>query len=718
MTNLCSVPRVSLRRAVPAKGASVLAVLAWGVGALLVLAAPGCSKEQGEAAFCHGDGDCPAGARCVGGQCLPGEYQPLPQADLGPADDAAADAGEPDSGEPDGGPEDAAVDAGEDGGEDLGGGQIVPLELTWLEPGGGSRVEGEIELRFALRADLRLRPRLLTVTVDDVEAARLGRPDPQADVVVRLDTAAFPDGARRLAATILDDGGRTAESGPRFLIFLNHPQRLQLEQGRFFLGGEQVGLVGVEYTVPDDDAVLDADLAAMAAAGINLISTAAPAVEVEPAENTFTPEGCSAVSRLLDRAPAQGSSVLLVLPPYRAWPWLQPADPAAGAAAPLWDGKLRSALARRHANLLERCGWVGRDALAAVDVWRSPRPGSESERASSAAIQAWDAWSLARHGSAEARAAAWGAAATFTCGPAGDQPCPPPGEALCDPTAGGEAGPSAWVADYRAFTADAGRAALQDLAAKVKLAAPSLLIAAGLDAPAAGPIEDSRLACAQDGGTLDPRTLAAGLDFLLLVARPWQGVPHSPLDEAPLPPEHASHANDFFGLELSALWARGASRPIVLAGFAGDAALGGGGEAGEAVQAGVWSRVLRLSRDLALDGVVGASWRDDPAPDVPQTGLLAADGLPRAALAALQEEAAAVKTPAFWAPNAWLAVPAERVHHLAEAFYLAQPYYLPLRTEEKKVGTTGCSLPANLSCPEVAGCTELCPAPAAPPASP
>ncbi|MDY0060999.1 MAG: hypothetical protein RBU45_14405, partial [Myxococcota bacterium] len=524
---------------------------------LLVPALLPCGCEatgQGQVVQCRVDPECPVGSFCIGGACLPGEYDPLPRTDLGPDEpDGAADLGPADQGPPppDGGaPDGGAVDGGEpDGG---GGGEIRPLLLSWMLPADGSRLEGEAELQLELQTDPRIGTRLLTLFVDDVEVARQARPDPAAPVSLRLDTTLFADGHHQLDAEVQDLTGRTARAGGRTLLFVNQPDRLQVEEGGFLLDGAPVGLVGVEYAPPLDQVTLDADLAAMAAAGINLVAVTAPAVAVEPAENHFTPEGCEPVSMLLQSSLAQGIRVVLRLPSYEAYPYLHPQPGApAGPAALLWDGKLRAALARRHVNLLERCGWTGQEALAALDLWQRPRAGSDEAHAALLALASWETWSLARHGSAEARLAAWGPAADLSCGLTGEAACPPPLAELCLPGNGGVGGPTALVVDYRLYLDELGARALTDLAAKVGFADPTVLLTASLEAPLAGPALPSREACAVDGGPLDPRQAGEALDFLLLVGDPWDGVPVSPLEAAPLAAEFADHASDFDLFEIS-----------------------------------------------------------------------------------------------------------------------------------------------------------------------
>ena len=96
--------------------------------------------------------------------------------------------------------------------------------------------------------------------------------------------------------------------------------------------------------------------------------------------------------------------VLLRLPPLTAYPWLLEAHPAYGVStAPYVDGKARSALARRHLNLVERCSLGQQASLVGYELLSGPRAGDLQGRLSSAAVAAWEAWSLTRHGDAEAR---------------------------------------------------------------------------------------------------------------------------------------------------------------------------------------------------------------------------------------------------------------------------------------------------------------------------
>jgi len=673
---------------------------------LMAGASLACGDGGGEAAspLCSADSECPAGAVCSGGICLPGEYTPLPQRDLGTPED---DLGTP---QDLGGPVDLSVPDDQGPGADLEpdpdqgglGPELRPLELEWLAPEEGARGAGELALHFRVAGDPRTPPRIFTLFVDGEPALRLGRPTPGAELVAVLATTEFADGHHTLFASLNDDAGREVSASERRLLFVNQPDRLGVEDGRFWADGEALALVGVDYVPPLNEAVLQSDLQALALAGVNLVAVRAPALEVEPEENAFLAEGCEAVTGLLARAREHGVWVMLRAAPAEAYPWLpRQAGVVAGPSAPFWDAKLRSAWARRIANLVDRCGWAESDALAAVQLWEAPSPGPLAARSAPLALAAWDAWSLERYGDAAARAAAWGEPDAFDCGPEGGAPCPPTDELLC-----GEGPATPRSVDYRAFLEDRASSALAALSATVAGSAPAALRTASFAAASDRPPAVASGACLAAGPSVLRAGSSAGLDFLLVSGQPWEGVAALPGAEG-LSEEQAARQADFARFELAALLVRQAGLPLLYDGFSGDAALGG--EQGPAIQAGLWQSVLESAVALRLAGVVGASWRDSEGGSA--TGLMGPDGQPRPAYGVLQAGGAAFAATAAdpWAAATWLALPWDRWANPAIAVEATLPTWDALRPGAAgSTGASPCSLLPGLSAEQVQGYAELC----------
>ncbi len=670
-------------------------VRTWWPVALAVTLWVGCQSDQSQEGFCDGPADCPVGAVCQHGVCVPGEYRVTGRRDLGLADAGqdVGDLGPADGGQDaaaDLGPADGGQDAGgADGGEDLGpadggqdaGGQIAPLTVGWVSPGPDETVTGTVQVVLRVADDPRIPLRLARFFVDDAPVTAIPTPEP-GEIAAPLDTTTLPDGPHTLRAWVQDMVGREGEPAPRRILVANHPGRLEARGDHLGAGASPVGLVGVRYLLPGDPATIGSDVEAMAQAGLNLILVTADLASVEPEENRFDTDRCALTTSLLERAREHHVWVLLRMPGWEDYPYLSTrVSGAAGPAALLWDPKLPAALARRHGNLLERCGWVGRDELAGVVIASGLRLGAPSM-----AQTRWADWATERYGDQAAMQAAWGPDARFDCQ---GGPCPPAD--LCSDQAEGQL-----TRDYWEFVAQAQARTLSTMASVVRLSDPTVLVAAELDGPADAPRDTLAARCREQGPPLDPGVVGMGLDLLLLAGDPWRGVQVPPGD----PAADEAHAADFDLVELGALWAGRSRTTVLLSGFSPDA-----GSQGSTVQARVWERMFQATTSLGLGGLVGGTWKDHEG----QTGLTDPDHAARPALESVSGLAASVTSWSRVPREGMLAVPVDRSVNPGLAILAAQPHYASVRATGEVPEATPCDLPDQVSCEDVAGCRDLCP---------
>ena len=288
---------------------------------------------------------------------------------------------------------------------------LLPVEISLERPAEGERVAGVVRLTGRVTTDPSLVLRDAIFWLGDAELLETSVSVVQeGDGLYRIEqdwpTEAVADGSYVISLEVWDTGQRSVRSEPRAFRVYNYPARLQVEGERFVLEGRAWGMVAVAYVAEIEltEAALVADLQGVYQAGFNTLELEAPAAELEIAENVFDLGSCARLRELLNAAGQVGLKALLRLAPLSAYPWLLEAHPAYGAStAPYVDGKARSALARRHLNLIERCSLGQQESLLGYELLSGPRAGDLEGRLTAAAVAAWEAWSLDRYGDAEAR---------------------------------------------------------------------------------------------------------------------------------------------------------------------------------------------------------------------------------------------------------------------------------------------------------------------------
>ena len=674
--------------------------------AILALMAS-CSTPVGEIVVCEGNSDCPAGSLCEGGRCRPEELAPIDasierpdvgvdvatDADGTPSpEDAAPDAEQPDA---DAGAGDVGADATEDA-------PTVGALLVRLEaPEAGAALSGDVQVEVIAATDSELELTELGFVVDGVE--RGTREGSLRAASFTWDTRAIADGEHRLAGLARDSGGREQLTNAISVTVSNRGGLVSVEGDRFTVDGQVWGLVGIEYEpAPDADAeALALDLRAVATAGFTAIEVAAPGIELEPAENVFDQSACDRLGEILDGAAAAGLRVLVRLPPIESYAWLAGAYPAYRTSLQIFvDGRLRSVLARRQANVVERCELAARQEILGFDILRAARAGDQSGRSSPLAVAAWEAWTLEKYGDRSSRQEAWGGDLLLTCGPEDDTLCPPPGNQLCAPP--GIDAISLAVLDHRAFVRDAADAAIADLVRKLGLADRDHLFTVGHQSGIDGPVNGYETRCRDGESFLDPRVGASHVDFVLVRAMPWQGAGVSPSTE-PLPPGQTGYADDFLKAEYLSAYAR-VGKPVVLGGFHYETR--GDGQR-EGIQAEVWARALDGVAYAGLAGSIGERWRDDVR--ALGDGLVDGAGVAKPAVAEASSRAPALAAPEPWTPDVRILARRGAYPRFVDVVSRGMAEYRLPRVSGERVGVLTCDqIVGEAECGEVVGCAEHC----------